>query len=91
MSTTRPLRPWGRSVTDQGSPSTDVRDEEIARLKHAISGLIPWVASSGRGKAQEALAEACELIGADPFMWSGHPDVLIQRRPDLERRRNERP
>jgi hypothetical protein len=62
---------------------------EIAKLKHAISGLIPWVATSGRGAAQEALAEACELIGADPFMWSTHPSVLVRRRPDLERRTPE--
>lgn len=60
--------------------------EEIAQLKHAISGLIPWAATSGRGAAQEALARGCELIGADPYMWSAHPDVLAQRRPDLDRR-----
>lgn len=59
---------------------------EIAKLKHAISDLIPYVASSGRGVAQVALANACELIGVDPFAWSAHPDVLIQRRPDLDRR-----
>jgi hypothetical protein len=52
---------------------------EIAKLKHALSGCIPWVATSGRGAAQEALAVACELLGIDPFDWTSHPDVLATR------------
>lgn len=69
------------------APSTPLTPEqEIAKLKHAISGLIPWVCGNGRGAAQAALAEGCELIGVDPFDWSRHPDVLARRRPDLERR-----
>lgn len=63
---------------------------EIAKLKHVISGLIPWVAGNGRGMAQEALAEACEAIGVDPLAWSGEPDVLLRRRPDLDRRTSAR-
>lgn len=68
------------------TPETTTRKEEIAKLKHVVSDMIPYVASSGRGLAQEILANACELIGADPFHWSAHPDVLVSRRPDLDRR-----
>jgi hypothetical protein len=49
------------------------------RLEYALQKCIPWVASSGRGAAQQALAEACELVGWDPFDWSTHPDVLKRR------------
>ncbi len=68
----------------------DALTSENARLKHVISGCIPWLASHGRGMAQEALADACEAIGADPFMWTSRPDVLIRRRPDLDRRTGSR-
>jgi len=40
---------------------------------------IPWVATSGRGAAQEALAVACSLVGSNPYDWTSHPDVLKSR------------
>ena len=77
-------------LSDEPKPSVTGQrlepEQEIAKLKHAISALIPWAAGSGRGAAQEALADACELIGVDPLSWSAHPDVLLQRRPEFERR-----
>lgn len=54
-------------------------EQEIAKLKHAIAAMIPWVASSGRGAAQEALAQGCALIGVDPWDWTGHRHVLRSR------------
>lgn len=72
------------SDLSQAQPAS--AEQEVAQLKHVISSLIPWVANSARGMAQEALADACAAIGADPFMWSAHPDVLIARRPELDRR-----
>lgn len=56
---------------------TDKSREEL--LSDALQACIPWVASSGRGAAQEALAVACDLVGYDPFDWSTHPDVLKRR------------
>lgn len=50
-----------------------------AELEDALRGCIPWIASHGRSAAQEALAVACDLVGWDPFDWSGHPDVLTRR------------
>ncbi len=53
---------------------------EIAKLKHALSRCVPWVAVSGRGMAQESLAIACDLLGTDPYDYSAYPDVLTRRR-----------
>lgn len=54
-----------------------------AKLEEALRGCIPWVASSGRGMAQESLAVACELLDIDPYDWTYHPDVLTRRREVL--------
>lgn len=48
-------------------------------MRDALWACIPWVATSGRGAAQEALAIACDLVGSDPFDWTSHPDVLAAR------------
>lgn len=53
--------------------------EREQALSEALEACIPWVASSGRGAAQEALAIACDLVGYDPFDWSTHPEVLRLR------------
>lgn len=53
--------------------------EREQALTDALQACIPWIASSGRGAAQEALAVACDLVGYDPFGWTSHPDVLKSR------------
>lgn len=68
------------------------------QLEHALRLCIPWVASSGRGAAQEALSVACHLTGQSPYDWTAHPHVLTERialldeplRTDLERRKERR-
>lgn len=65
-----------------------------ADLEEALAACIPWVATSARGAAQEALAIACYLTGSNPYDWTHHPDVLEPRiallparmRRQLERR-----
>lgn len=57
-----------------------------AAFREALEACMPWVAASARGAAQEALADACELLGINPLGWSAHPEVLLRRRPELDRR-----
>lgn len=64
----------------------DQHDFEVAKLKHVVSALIPWVGASPMEAAQETLADACEAIGVHPLDWTSHPKVLLSRRPYLDRR-----
>lgn len=66
----------GEDEMSAGQSRGKSREQE---LSEALQACIPWVASSGRGAAQEALAIACDLVGYDPFDWSSHPDVLRLR------------
>jgi hypothetical protein len=54
-------------------------ERERDEAREAIALLIPWVANSGRGAAQEALAIGCDIIGSNPYDWTAHPDVLASR------------
>lgn len=64
----------------------DQHDAEVAKLKHVVSALIPWVGASPMEAAQETLADACEAIGVNPLDWTEYPDVLLEQRPHLDRR-----
>jgi len=61
----------------------DTLEKRVAALEDGLRACIPWVATSGRGAAQEALAIACELTASDPYDWTSHPDVLTRRRAIL--------
>lgn len=48
-------------------------------LRSALIRAIPWVAASGRGSAQEALAYACAVADQNPWEWTNHRAVLRSR------------
>ena len=76
--------PGGSYVTSDQYATLAERYDKLAAeaeaLHEAIETLIPWVATHARGSAQEALSNACDLVGYDPFDWTDHPEVLKQRR-----------
>lgn len=64
------------------------------QLEEALQACIPWVATNGRGAAQEALAIACDLVGWNPYDWTSHPETLTTRRSLLglpDRRQGPQP
>jgi hypothetical protein len=73
--------------------SEKLDDLQVAR--NFLERTLPIVGVSGRGFAQELLAEICLFLGDSPYNWTAHPDTLTQRigllparkRKILERRR----